>query len=210
MSSFLRSTTILSSLLLGVAASACGGASDEANVPAPGSPSASSGGAAAEGAPPAGGDAGSSGGPAVVAPSSSSCDPSEPCIEADVDIDGTVFHFAERAVYGELGDRYRLSAVDGSVPFGVTLSWKHAEVVAGKSYPSTLSGEVLVSVVRKHPTGGKRRMSTAENGSVVFTETGANGKPAAGTFDGVEVVRTDPDDTIHIKLLAGRFRAAGL
>jgi hypothetical protein len=182
MRSFLLLFFSLSAIVIG-----CGGSSDGGTTPA------------SSAAPP----------PAPAAASacepypSTACCASLPCIEADVTMpDGTQTHFAARGDLSTYSDGLvTLLASNESAPYlGVSISWRPASVVAGKSYaPDLGGGDVNLWVLHgddaNHPV-----LSSTTSGAIVFTQVATPN----GTFDGISTYVEKP--SAPFVLHGGKFR----
>ena len=140
-------------------------------------------------------------------------DPAGLCIAATFTFAaGDSFHFVGPATYSTPATgKAQIKAHDTSRPYAIAIIWDTAKVTGPATYtPNLVGGEVEFYVTRPHPTkpASANRTSNTRHGSLSFTSPGgAAGSTAAGTFDGIRLIRASPDDTIDLTLGAGSFAA---
>jgi hypothetical protein len=121
---------------------------------------------------------------------------------------GNRLDFAHPAHIVSSSDTLSLGGSDLDTGYSVAITWKRESIPQPGEYDAN-AGDHRIWIGRPHPSEpGKTQLSTTKGGTIRYESVGYDkGAVIMGTFDGVELKRDDPDDTIHITLSEGVFLA---
>jgi len=136
------------------------------------------------------------------------------CITAHFSFaDGRSFYFGGAAKQSSMATMRSVTADDAVEPYTISIHWDSGKVTGPGSYtPNTVGGQVQLYITRPHPTDPKKyRTSNTRHGTLIFDKVGkAKGEVTSGTFDGIRLIRDNPDDKIDLTLSEGTFSAVAL
>lgn len=121
---------------------------------------------------------------------------------------GSELDFAQPARIATSGDTLSLGGSDLDTGYSVAITWQRESIPQPGEYDANF-GDHRIWIGRPHPSEpDKTRLSTTSGGKIRYDSVGYDkGDVISGTFEGVELKRDDPDDTIHITLGEGVFLA---
>lgn len=133
------------------------------------------------------------------------------CITAHFSFsDGKAFYFGGEAKQSAVSSLGSITATDPVEPYTVSIHWSQAKVTGpGQHTPNVTGGAVQLYITRPHPTNpNKYRTSNTRYGTLTFSNLGkSKGDVTSGTFEGIRLIRDNPDDKIDLTLSEGTFSA---
>jgi hypothetical protein len=121
---------------------------------------------------------------------------------------GSELDFAQAARIASSSNTLSLGGSDLDTGYSIAITWIRESIPQPGEYDAN-AGDHRIWIGRPHPgEPGKTRLSTTSGGKIRYDNVGyEKGDVISGTFEGVELKRDDPDDTVHITLQDGVFLA---
>jgi hypothetical protein len=132
------------------------------------------------------------------------------CITARFSFAGSeAFDFSGPTSMSSKGGRTELKATDQvNAPYAISIQWDQTQISAPSSFtPNIVGGALELYITRPHPTDPRKvRTSKTEQGTLTFERISyLTGSVISGTFSGIRLTPTKPDDTIDLTVDEGKF-----
>ncbi len=140
-------------------------------------------------------------------------DPEGLCIAAKFSFaTGEEFYFVGLSSYSTpSAGKAQIKAWDaGDKIYAIAFIWDAAKITGPGSFTPRAGATVELLVTRPHPTKPPPnfRYTSTRNGSLSFTAvSSAKGSVVKGVFDGLRLIRNDPDEKIDLTVSGGTFAA---